>query len=111
MTTHDIVCNILDNIHHQLIKEIDDSIDFYSPSETEYTHLAPFQHDLWMQESPYIEMRFEFEWSTFNFLQLCNMVEMMFGTSVEVEFSRELTKQVEETVMSRLELVQTKKIA
>lgn len=100
LTPHDAVNNVLDALHKPLLEQIDQTIDFYG-NDAE-TFLKPLTTDIWMKQEPYRAMTFEFEWARFNFLQLCNMVELMFGTTVESEFVRELTTQIREHVEARL---------
>jgi hypothetical protein len=101
---NELVSNLLDALHIQLIAKIDTTI--HSDPNADYALLEPIkQHpQTWVQMEPYFDWKFEYEHAEFSLLQLCNIVQMLFGIAAEWDFVKELTTQVKDHIEQRLTL-------
>jgi hypothetical protein len=91
---------LLNHLTPQIIWNLDNVENTYTDAEW----LTPFRNKQdWMLAEPYNKFTFDYEHLDFNFIQLCNMVELLQGRKAEFTFSMELGEQVKQIVTERLE--------
>lgn len=93
--------HFLDAVNTQLVKQIDAAYSWFNSDND--VMLQPFQYGAgWIENEPYCDMKFEYEYFKGSLIQLCNMIEMICGQEFENEFVTELTAEMIAQVEDRI---------